>query len=57
MKYKSVKLLLWAVFAMLLAIYLLFLNWQILSLILLAAAIVLAICSWIVGYISDDDNK
>ena len=59
MKYKSIRLLLWAIFAMLLALYLLNFGsnfWAILSLCLLATAIVLAVCSWIVGYISDEDK-
>ena len=58
MKYKSIRLLLWAIFAMLSALYLLNFGsnfWDILSLCLFGAAIVLAVCSWIVSYICDDD--
>ncbi len=62
MKHKSIKLLLWAIFMLLLALYLLLLNlrsvfWDILSLGLMGTAIVFAIGSWIVAYISDDDDK
>ena len=57
MKYKSIRLLLWAIFAMLSALYLLNFGsnfWDILSLCLFGAAIVLAVCSWIVAYISEE---
>ena len=57
MKYKSIKLLLWAIFILLLSFYVLNFGapfWEILSLGMMAAAIVLAVCSWIVGYISDE---
>ena len=58
MKHKSIQLLLWAIFLLLLALYLLYaFTWELLSLGLMAAAIVFAVCSWIVGYISDDDSK
>ena len=57
MKFKSIRLLLWAIFAMLSALYLLNFGsnfWDILSLCLFGAAIVLAVCSWIVAYISEE---
>lgn len=60
MKHKSIKLLLWAIFILLLALYLpnfgvAFLD--ILSMILMVTAIVFAACSWITEYISEDDEK
>ena len=60
MKHKSIKLLLWAIFILLLALYLpnfgvAFLD--ILSVILMVTAIVFAVCSWITEYISEDDEK
>ncbi len=60
MKHKSIKLLLWAIFILLLALYLpnfgvAFLD--ILSMILMVTAIVFAVCSWITEYISEDDEK
>ncbi len=57
MKHKSIKLLLWAIFILLLSLYLLnFASnfWTILSLGLMITAIVFAICSWITEYISED---
>ena len=59
MKHKSMKLLLWAIFVMLLALYIPLFGgnfWDILSLGLAGVAIVLAVCSWITGYISDEDQ-
>ena len=61
MKYKSIKLLLWAIFMLLLALCILILNftagfWEFLSLGLIGTAIVFAISAWIVGYISDDEK-
>ena len=60
MKHKSIKLLLWAIFILLLALYLpnfgvAFLD--ILSMILMVTAIVFAVCSWITEYISEVDEK
>ncbi len=58
MKLKSVKLLLWAIFVMLTAQYLLNFKsnfWSTVSLYLAGLAIVFALCSWIISYISDDD--
>ena len=59
MKHKSIKLLLWAIFILLLALYLpnfgiAFLD--ILSMILMGIAIVFAIGSWITEYISQDEK-
>ena len=59
MKYKSIKLLLWAIFVLLLSIYVLNFGtnfWDLLSLGLMITAIVLAICSWITGVISNDEK-
>ena len=57
MKYKSIRLLLWAILAAVSALYVLNFHsnfWEILSLCLFGAAIVLAICSWITSYISEE---
>lgn len=59
MKHKSIKRLLWAIFVMQLALYVPLFGgnfWDILSLGLVGTAIVLAVCSWITGYISEDDK-
>ena len=60
MKHKSIKLLLWAIFILLLALYLPnfgsnFLD--ILSLVLMVTAVVFAVGSWITEYISEDKEK
>ncbi|MBQ3529606.1 MAG: hypothetical protein IJA47_03840 [Oscillospiraceae bacterium] len=60
MKHKSIKLLLWAIFILLLALYLpnfgiAFLD--ILSVILMVTAVVFAVGSWITEYISEDKEK
>ena len=61
MKYKSIKLLLWAIFALVMSLYMALLNrgtvTTALAVLLLVAAIILAICSWIVGYISDENKN
>ncbi len=65
MKYKSIKLLLWAIFILLLSICsrVLFIGYVIpdfflwLSFALPVVSIALAIGSWITGYISEDNEK
>ena len=62
MKYKSIKLLLWAIFVMLLSICMrvLFIGYETpnlviwLSFALPVVSIILAICSWIEGAIDDE---
>ena len=61
MQYKSIKLLLWAIFALVMSLYMTLLNrgtvTTALAVLLLVAAVVLAFFSWIVGYISDEDKN
>ena len=62
MKYKSIKLLLWAIFLLLLSICIRVIftgyirpnlvDWVCFA--LPVVSVILAICSWIVGYISDE---
>ena len=62
MKYKSIKLLLWAIFVILLSICMrvLFIGYETpklviwLSFALLVVSIIFAICSWISGAIDDE---
>ena len=64
MKNKSIKLLLWAIFVMLLSICMrvLFIGYETpnlviwLSFSLPVVAVILAICSWITEHISDDNE-
>lgn len=61
MKFKSLQLLLWAIFMLILALYLLLLNlrsnfWDILSLGLAGAALVFAFGSWLTGKIGEDEK-
>ena len=64
MKHKSTRLLLWAIFTMLLSICIrvLYIGYETpdlviwISFALPVVAIVLAVCSWITEYISDEDK-
>lgn len=64
MKYKSIRLLLWAIFTLLLSICMrvLFIGYETPNLVvwlssaLPVVAIILAICSWITGRIGDDEK-
>ena len=64
MKYKSIKLLLWAIFTLLLSICMrvLFIGYEMPNLILWLSfalpvvAVILAVCSWITEHLSDDEK-
>ena len=64
MKYKSIKLLLWAIFTLLLSICIrvFFIGYEIptlflwLSFALPVVAVILAVCSWITERLSDDEK-